>query len=123
MGFKNFVSSRLRNNREGEGPSASDNSTTLDVRREELLAERTRIAQELHDTLLQGFLAASMRLHTAVDRLPADSTAKPEFQDITRLIDRVLEQGRLAVQGLRSPDEPLGPLGDAFAGVPDDLGL
>src|SRR5207245_2104908 len=33
----------------------------LNVRFEERLAERTRIAQELHDTLLQGFLSASMQ--------------------------------------------------------------
>ena len=40
----------------------------LNVRFEERLAERTRIAQELHDTLLQGFLSASMQLHVAADR-------------------------------------------------------
>ncbi len=39
----------------------------LNVRFEERLAERTRIAQELHDTLLQGFLSASMQLHVAAD--------------------------------------------------------
>jgi Y_Y_Y domain/Two component regulator propeller len=32
----------------------------MNLRFEERLAERTRIAQELHDTLLQGFLSASM---------------------------------------------------------------
>ena len=45
----------------------------LSVRFEERLAERTRIAQELHDTLLQGFLSASMQLHLAVDRMPEGS--------------------------------------------------
>jgi len=29
------------------------------------------VAQELHDTLLQGVLSASMQLHVAVDQLPA----------------------------------------------------
>src|SRR6202040_4273673 len=37
---------------------------------EERLAERTRIAQDLHDTLLQGFFAVSMQLHAAVESLP-----------------------------------------------------
>jgi signal transduction histidine kinase len=37
----------------------------MNVRFEERLAERTRIAQDLHDTLLQGFLSASMQLHVA----------------------------------------------------------
>ena len=44
---------------------------------EERLAERTRIAQELHDTLLQGFLSSSMQVHVAADRLPEDSPSKP----------------------------------------------
>ena len=43
-------------------------SQQLNVRFEERLAERTRIARELHDTLLQGFVSASMQLHVAADR-------------------------------------------------------
>src|SRR5271163_793341 len=96
----------------------------LEARREERLAERTRIAQELHDTLLQGFFAASMQLHAAVDQLPADHAAvKPRFSGVLQLLDRVLERGRFAVQGLRSPNEPVASLADALAGVPDDLGF
>src|SRR5262249_13995234 len=49
----------------------------LNLRSEERLAERTRIAQELHDTLLQGFLSSSMQVHVAADNLPDDSAAKP----------------------------------------------
>ena len=37
-------------------------STHLDMQFEERLAERTRIAQDLHDTLLQGVLSASIQL-------------------------------------------------------------
>ena len=48
----------------------------LNVRFEERLAERTLIAQELHDTLLQGFLSASMQLDVAVDQLPESSPLK-----------------------------------------------
>src|SRR5499426_4861193 len=51
-------------------------ATQLNDRFEERLAERTRIAQELHDTLLQGFISASMQLHVAVDQLPEDLSAK-----------------------------------------------
>src|SRR5262249_45722409 len=48
----------------------------LNARFEERLAERTRIAQELHDTLLQGFVSASMQLHVAAERLPEDTPAR-----------------------------------------------
>ena len=40
----------------------------MNMRFEERLAERTRIAQDLHDTLSQGFLSASMQLHVADDQ-------------------------------------------------------
>jgi len=91
-----------------------------DRRRDERLAERTRIAQELHDTLLQGFFAASLQLHAAVDQLPADCAAvKPQFGDVLQLLDGVLERGRCAVQGLRSADTRVGSLGEALAAVPD----
>lgn len=87
------------------------------------LAERTRIAQELHDTLLQAFLAASMQLHVAVDRLAPDCAEKQQFERVIHLVDRALDEGRCALQGLRSPDSQIGSLGEAFARVPKDLGL
>jgi signal transduction histidine kinase len=87
------------------------------------LAERTRIAQELHDTLLQGFLGVSMQLHAAVDNLSAESAEKQRFSNLLHLLDRVVEQGRSAVEGLRSPTEHIGSLGEAFAGIRTDLGL
>ena len=48
----------------------------MTIRFQERLAERTRIAQELHDTLLQGFLSASMQMHVAADSVPEDSPVK-----------------------------------------------
>jgi signal transduction histidine kinase len=100
-----------------EAPAAQPDALNESVR------ERTRIAQELHDTLLQGFFAVSMQLQGAVSELPADNPAKPRFTEALRLMERVLEEGRLAVQGLRSPEPPMPELGDAFASVPSELGL
>ena len=48
----------------------------VELRLEERLTERTRIARELHDTLLQGFISASLHLHIAMDKLPGESPAK-----------------------------------------------
>jgi signal transduction histidine kinase/ligand-binding sensor domain-containing protein len=74
----------------------------LNVRFEERLAERTRIAQELHDTLLQGVLSASMQLHSAVDDLPADTPNRQELERVLGMMTRVSDEGRVAVRGLRT---------------------
>lgn len=84
---------------------------------------RTRIAQELHDTVLQGFFAASMQLQAAFDTLPEDSAARPRFHAVMQLLKRVTEQGRRAVEGLRSPDADSPSLGEALAGIPEELGI
>ena len=94
----------------------------LNVRFEERLAERTRIAQELHDTLLQGFLSASMQVHVAVDRLPPDSQAKPTLTRTLQLMKQVIEEGRNAVRGLRSSSSASSlDLEHAFSRIQDEL--
>lgn len=93
----------------------------LNVRFEERLAERTRIAQELHDTLLQGFLSASMQLHVAADRLPPDSPAKSSLKKVQDLMTRVIDEGRNAVRGLRSTGGDADDLPRAFSGMSDEF--
>jgi ligand-binding sensor domain-containing protein/signal transduction histidine kinase len=89
----------------------------LNMRFEERLAERTRIAQELHDTLLQGFLSASMQLHIANDQLTPDSQAKPLVARVLELMGQVIEEGRNAVRGLRSPKLSSMDLEQAFSKI------
>jgi signal transduction histidine kinase/ligand-binding sensor domain-containing protein len=95
----------------------------LNLRFEERLAERTRIAQELHDTLLQGVISASMQLHIAMDRAPADSPVRPPLGHVLELMGRVIEEGRNTVQGLRSSYSGPPDLGHAFSAVPQELAL
>lgn len=98
-------------------------SKQLSVRFEERLAERTRIAQELHDTLLQGFLSASMQLHVAVDRLPDDSPVRPSLNRVLQLVGQVIEEGRNSVRGLRSTDTSSGDLAQAFSRIREELAV
>lgn len=95
----------------------------MNVRFEERLAERTRIAQELHDTLLQGFLSASMQLHVAADHLPADSSAKPLVNRVLQLIGQVIEEGRNAIRGIRSSDSNSFDLEQAFSRIPQEFAV
>jgi signal transduction histidine kinase len=87
----------------------------LNVRFEERLEERTRIAQELHDTLLQGVLSVSMQLHSAIDDLPPDTPNRQELEGLLAQMGRVSDEGRAAVRGLRTPSAD--DLEQAFCGV------
>jgi ligand-binding sensor domain-containing protein/signal transduction histidine kinase len=94
----------------------------MNMRFEERLAERTRIAQELHDTLLQGFLSASMQLHVVNDHLDLDSTAKPLVNRVLELMGRVIEEGRNALRGLRLSSGKGEDLEQAFSQIPEEVG-
>jgi signal transduction histidine kinase len=70
--------------------------TTLDVR----VSERTRIARELHDTLLQSFQGLLLRFQIVSQLLPERSVEAKEKLDwaIDQAADAIAE-GRDAVQG------------------------
>ena len=93
----------------------------LNGRFEERLAERTRIAQELHDTLLQGFVSASMQLYVATARLPADSQGKQPLTKAMELVRQVIEEGRNSIRGLRASQSSSLDLEQAFLRVGDEL--
>jgi signal transduction histidine kinase/ligand-binding sensor domain-containing protein len=89
----------------------------MNMRFEERLAERTRIAQELHDTLLQGFLSVSMQMHVVNDHLAVDSPEKPLVSRILELMGQVIEEGRNSVRGLRSSKLSSPDLESAFSQI------
>lgn len=75
----------------------------FEIRLNERVAERTRIAQDLHDSLLQGFQALVIHLQAIRDMLPGRPTeAAQELELALDRGDRSIEEGRDAVQGLRS---------------------
>ena len=92
----------------------------LNVRFEERLTERTRIAQDLHDTLLQGVLSASMLLHVAADQVAEESSAKPMLQRIINLMSQVTREGRTTLKGLRSQTSETRSLEEAFGSIPEE---
>jgi signal transduction histidine kinase len=77
------------------------------VRKENVrLEERTRIAQELHDTLLQTFLSASMLLSVAADNVSSDSSVKFQLDRILQIMKQGIQEGRATIQNLRSTGTP-----------------
>ena len=93
----------------------------MNMRFEERLAERTRIAQALHDTLLQGFLSASMQLHVANDHLDPNSPAKPFVARVLELMTNVIDEGRNAVRGLRPASQESLDLELAFSRIQQEI--
>jgi signal transduction histidine kinase/ligand-binding sensor domain-containing protein len=73
----------------------------MNVRFEERLAERTRIAQDLHDTLLQGSLSASMQLHVLVDQV-AEPGVRTKLERVVQRFSDMIDEGRRTVQDLRA---------------------
>jgi len=92
-------------------------ATTENVR----LDERTRIAQELHDTLLQTFLSAAMQLGVAVEAVPEESPMKPRLDRVLQIMSRGIEEGRTTIRGLRSSDSAARNLVIALSGVEQEL--
>ena len=91
---------------------------TLDAR----VAERTRIARELHDTLLQSFHGLLLRFQTAFNLLP-DRPAESK-QVLASAIDQAAEaitEGRDAVQGLRTSATEMNDLADSLRALGEEL--
>jgi signal transduction histidine kinase len=87
------------------------------IRLEERQRERTRMVRELHDTLLQGFLGASMLLDQAVEQTPADSPSKPALGRALRLVRQAIDEGRAAMRGLHTASPSPSSLEEAFSNL------
>lgn len=78
-------------------------SRQLKARFLERLAERTRIAQELHDTLLQSFQGLMLRFQTIRNMLPARPVeAMRALDDALGQADVALDESRGAIQNIRN---------------------
>lgn len=85
----------------------------FNVRLEERVGERTRIARDLHDTLLQSFQGLLLRFQAACNLLPTQpNEAKQKLNDAIDYAAQAITEGRDAVQGLRTS-----------ASAPKDLAL
>lgn len=77
-------------------------ATSIQSRLEERVAERERIARELHDTLLQGVQGLILRFQAIMEALPAGQPAKAQLDAALERADEVLISGRDRVRRLRA---------------------
>ena len=81
-----------------------------------VLAERSRIARELHDTLIQGFSGITMQLQALTARLNGPEQ-RATLEEIIREAGTCLQETRRSVAGLRAGVGASAGLGEAIASV------
>jgi signal transduction histidine kinase len=92
------------------------------ARAEAVLAERTRIAREMHDTLAQSFVALSVQVECIKDALGKSPELAAGHVERTRVLVREsLAEARRAVWALRPQPLEQGDLGRALSGIADKL--
>ena len=94
----------------------------FDMKLEARVEERTRIARELHDTLLQSFNGLLLRFRT-VHELFAKSPdeARTILEDTIDETRQALTEGRKAVQGLRSSAVETHEFSEAIQALTEEL--
>jgi signal transduction histidine kinase/ligand-binding sensor domain-containing protein len=92
----------------------------FNVRLEERVSERTRLARDLHDTLLQSFHGLMLRFQ-AVSRLLPDGKAKEQLEQTLERADQAIAEGRSAVYDLRSSTTETNELSEALNAVGNEL--
>jgi ligand-binding sensor domain-containing protein/signal transduction histidine kinase len=98
-------------------------SARINGRMQERLQERTRIARELHDTLLQGMLGVSMEMYAASQQVFSQTSVTSMLGHASQRLREIAEQSRRAVENLRSPMIVPDPLESMLALALRDMNL
>jgi signal transduction histidine kinase len=94
----------------------------LELRLEERVSERTRIARALHDTLLQSFQGLMLHLQVVDNLLSSGSgKAKERLEQTMTRMDQAIAEGRDAVYDLRSSATTTNDLADAVRALCNEL--
>jgi signal transduction histidine kinase len=94
----------------------------LELRVEERVKERTRIARDLHDTLLQSFHGLLLSFQAAHDLLPLNPIqAKQSLASAMDDAADAVTEGRDAVQGLRSSRAESQNIAEAIRAIGEEL--
>lgn len=71
---------------------------------EERMAERERIARELHDTLLQSVQGLVLRFQSVANKMPPEASNRAHLEAALDRADEIMAEGRDRVQDLRIAD-------------------
>jgi PAS domain S-box-containing protein len=97
--------------REAERAARRANEEATTARFAAVLDERTRLARELHDTLLQGFTGVSLKLVAVTNRMAGPPETVAALRDVIAAAQATLASARNAIWDMR----PASLGGDDFA--------
>jgi len=92
----------------------------LTARFDARLVERTRMARDLHDTLLQTLQGTKMVADTALDRPDDAPTLVRALKQVSAWVGQASEEGRSAVNALRTSTTEHNDLAEAFGRAVED---
>jgi signal transduction histidine kinase len=97
------------------------NRVAEEQQRSAIVAERTRFARDIHDTLAQGLTGIMMQLNAAEQRLAGTPEARTYIEKARQLATDSLEEARRSVSALRAGALGNGSLLDAIAQIGNKL--
>jgi signal transduction histidine kinase/ligand-binding sensor domain-containing protein len=92
----------------------------LSARFDERLAERTRVARELHDTLLQTVQGSKMVADDAMENPSDADRMRHAMGQLSLWLGRAVDEGRAALNSLRASTTEKNNLAEAFRGAIED---
>jgi signal transduction histidine kinase/streptogramin lyase len=93
----------------------------ISARLGERLQERERIARELHDTLLQGFLGITLRMQGVAKNMPTYDPQRKMMEEVLDRADDVLREARQRLRSLRRRTTDKNELPDRLAKCGEEL--
>ena len=90
------------------------------VRLDERLAERTRVAREFHDTLLQTIQGSKMVADDALDKSADLARMRAALERLSRWLGQAMEEGRAGLVSLRASTTQTNDLAASFRRALDD---
>ncbi|HEV3199385.1 MAG TPA: two-component regulator propeller domain-containing protein, partial [Bryobacteraceae bacterium] len=93
----------------------------FNLRLEERVSERTRIARDFHDTLLQSFQGVLMKFSAVSSMIPERPEVQAKLDTVLVQARQAITEGRDAVQGLRSSTVVTNDLARAIGALGEEL--
>jgi signal transduction histidine kinase/ligand-binding sensor domain-containing protein len=95
-------------------------ANAMSARFNERLSERTRIARDLHDTLLQTIQGTKLVADSALKQSPDPASMHGAMEQVSAWLEQATEEGRTALNSLRTSTTETNDLAEAFRRVMEE---